>query len=61
MLVLTIRNEDTIEMQEGRIKVAILSIRRNKVTIGIEAPEEIDIRRGQKLVRELDKENETKE
>lgn len=59
MLVLSRHIGETIDISQGKIKLSILSIRKNKVTVGIEAPEEIDIRRAEVQNKRKSKNNET--
>jgi len=45
MLVLSRHAGEIINIAQGKIKVSILSIHKSNVTVGIEAPKEIEIRR----------------
>lgn len=45
MLVLTRKAGEVIDVENGRIRITTLSIRGNKVRIGIEAPDDVKILR----------------
>lgn len=47
MLVLSRKAEETIEIDGGRIKVTLLSVRGDKVRLGVDAPRTIDVHRGE--------------
>lgn len=47
MLVLTRRIGDTIVIDEGMIKVTVLSVDKGTVRIGVDAPKEIKVHRGE--------------
>ena len=55
MLILTRRSGETIIIGDD-VKVTVLSIDRNQIRIGIDAPEEVDIVR-EELLREDDGQN----
>ena len=46
------KNESVIfQTPEGLVTVTILEIRRNSIRVGVEAPEEVSIRRGEICVK----------
>jgi len=47
MLVLSRRSQERIYLDDGRIEVAVLKVEGNRVRLGITAPPEVSIRRGE--------------
>ena len=54
MLVLTRKETETIHLVEAGVTITIVEVGRNKVRIGIEAPRELTILRGEHLERSVD-------
>ena len=54
MLVLTRKRGELIQI-DGNIQVTVISVQGNRVRLGIEAPDNVSVRRGE-LVFELDQE-----
>ena len=47
MLVLSRKRNETIVIDDGRIKIHVVEIRGDKVRLGIEAPREMPVHRGE--------------
>lgn len=47
MLVLSRRPGETIEIDGGRIKITVIGFRNGKVRIGIDAPKDVAVNRGE--------------